>query len=160
MTTETTFEVEPGATTLLMSRVFDAPRELVWEASTKCEHMKRWWGPARMELVVCEIDLRVGGGYRFVQRDQDGSEHPFKGEFLEVDPPRRLVQTFVYDVEGIRDYPATTTITLEDVDGKTRLTGVTDFHTVENRDMAIATGMESGARESWDRLAALLAELQ
>jgi uncharacterized protein YndB with AHSA1/START domain len=159
MAEETSVVIAPEAPTLVMSRVFDAPRELVWEATTKCEHLTRWWGPRGYELVVCEMDPRPGGTYRYVQRAPDGSEHPFKGEYREVLPPERVVNTFIYDVEGIRDHPAVVTVTLDEEDGKTKLTSSSVFESIEIRDAALATGMVEGAKETFDRLAELLETL-
>src|SRR5690348_4483907 len=81
---------------IAMSRTFEAPRELVYQACTQAKHMAQWWGPRGYSLPVCEMDVRAGGGYRFVQRGTDGGEHEFYGIFREVTPPSRLVMTQVY----------------------------------------------------------------
>jgi uncharacterized protein YndB with AHSA1/START domain len=159
MGNETSVVIAPDEPTLVMTRVFDAPRRLVWDATTKCEHLKRWWGPRGFELVFCEMDPRPGGTYRYVQRAPDGSEHPFKGEYREVVPPERVVNTFIYDVEGIRDHVAVVTGTLDEEDGKTTLTSTTVFESIEVRDAALATGMVEGAKETYERLDELLATL-
>ena len=83
----------PSDREIVMTRVFDAPRELVFEAHSKCEHLEKWWGPRRYTLSVCEMDFRPGGAYRFVQRGPDGEEHGFRGEFREIVPPERIVWT-------------------------------------------------------------------
>jgi uncharacterized protein YndB with AHSA1/START domain len=96
---------EPGKTSFTTTRVVDAPRALVFEAFTKCEHLKRWMGPCNVTMVSCETDLRPGGRYRFVFRSPDGNEAGFSGEFREVVRPERIVRTFVF--EPIPDAAAT-----------------------------------------------------
>jgi uncharacterized protein YndB with AHSA1/START domain len=126
---------------------------------TRPEHVARWWGPRRITLTACEMDLRPGGAWRFVFRSPDGQEHTFKGEYREIAPPERVVQTFIYDVEHIRDHPALETMTLDERDGKTTMT-VTVLHlTKEARDGHLHSGMEAGAGESYDRLAEFLATM-
>ena len=140
----------PSDREIVMTRVFDAPRELVFEAHSKCEHLDKWWGPRRYTLSVCEMDFRPGGAYRFVQRGPDGEEHGFRGEFREIVPPERIVWTFEY--EGMPGHVSVDTLTLEDL-GKTKLTAHSLFDSVEDRDGMLQSGMEAGAREIWDRLA-------
>lgn len=142
------------------TRDFDAPKELVFEAFSRCEHLKRWWGQRTSELSVCEMDFRVGGSWRRVVRSPDGSEHLFRGEFLEIVEPVKISETLIYDVEFARDFPAVETITLEDIDGMTRLTAVVTHTTREGRDGHLHSGMEAGAAESYDRLEELLQALQ
>lgn len=155
---QTTFEVVSDLE-VVMSRVFEAPRELVFEACTQPRHMAQWWGPRQYTLPVCEMDARPGGTYRFVQRAPDGSEHPFRGEFREVVQPSRIVMTQIY--EPYADHELLVTITFEDLgDGRTRLIDHMRFDTIESRDATLAAGMESGARESYDRLAELLTTLR
>jgi uncharacterized protein YndB with AHSA1/START domain len=154
----TTFEVVSDLE-VVMTRVFDAPRELVFEACTEARHVAQWWGPRKYALIVCESDTRPGGTYRFVQRSEDGDEHVFTGECLEVDPPRRLVMTQVY--APFPDHPMLLSLDFEDLgDGRTRLVDRMRFDTIESRDATLASGMEPGARESYERLAELLQELQ
>ena len=86
----------PSDREILMTRVFDAPRELVFEAHTTPEHVRRWWGKHGTTLPVCEMDFRPGGAYRFVQREPGGAEHGFRGEYRDIVPPERLVYTFEY----------------------------------------------------------------
>lgn len=146
----------PGQPTIVMRRVFTAPRRLVYEAFTRPEHLKRWWGPRELELVVCEIDLRVGGSYRFVQRAPDGQEFAFRGVYRELRPYERIVSTFVFEL--MPDHEAVTTVVLEERDGVTTLTSTVLHDSVEARDAHYAT-MESGAVDSYDRLAGLLASM-
>ncbi|HEU5060856.1 MAG TPA: SRPBCC family protein, partial [Kofleriaceae bacterium] len=129
---------------------------LVYEAFTRPEHLRRWWGPRDLELVVCEIDLRVGGSYRFVQRAPDGQEFAFRGVYRELRPPERIVSTFVFEL--VPDHEAVTTVVLEEQDGVTTLTSTVLHDSVEARDAHYAT-MEAGADDSYDRLAELLASL-
>jgi uncharacterized protein YndB with AHSA1/START domain len=148
---------EPGKTSFTTRRVVDAPRALVFEAFTKCEHLKRWMGPCNVTMVSCETDLRPGGRYRFVFRSPDGNEAGFSGEFREVVPPERIVRTFVF--EPIPDAAALETLELVESDGKTTITTTTLHKTVENRDGHVGSGMEAGMTEGYARLDELLAGL-
>jgi len=154
---KTHFTIEPGKPTIVLRRLFDAPRKLVWEATTKPEHVARWYGFRASEIVECRIDLRVGGEWRTVLRMPDGSEHGFGGVYREVVPPKRLVQTFRYD--GFPDAEAVETAVYEEQGGKTLLTITVLHQSVEFRDGHVASGMEVGATESHDRLEELLASL-
>jgi uncharacterized protein YndB with AHSA1/START domain len=137
----------------VMERVFDAPRELVWKVLTDPERIPRWWGPRETSMTVEEMDVRVGGAWRWVSHSSDG-DAPFKGEYLEIVPNERLVHTEIFDVEPFNaGEPALVTITLEAIDGKTKLTSRSRFPSVESLEGALATGMTSGAIESWDRIA-------
>jgi uncharacterized protein YndB with AHSA1/START domain len=144
---------------LEVSRVLEAPRERVFEAWTRPEHVREWWGQKDSTLPVCEIDLRPGGVWRFVEHAADGNDYPFRGEFLEVVPPERLVNTFIFDVEPFNARPAIVTVTFDDLGGRTRVTEHMRFETPEDRDGMLQSGMETGAAESLDRLEALLARL-
>jgi uncharacterized protein YndB with AHSA1/START domain len=146
----------PSDLEILLTRVFEAPRRLVFEAVTRPEHVVRWWGPRGTTLVVCEMDVRPGGSWRFVLRGLDGNDHPFRGEYHEIVPPERVVSTFIYDVEGIRDFPALETITFDEEDGKTTLRVRVLHQSKEARDGHLHSGMEKGAAETYDRLAELL----
>lgn len=158
MTARTEFVIAPDKPTIVIRREFDAPRHLVFAAVTQPEYVAQWWGFRAASLTECRIDLRPGGSWRYVLRMPDGSTHGFGGVYREVAPPGRLVQTFRYD--GFPDAEAIETYVLEEHAGKTLLT-VTVLHTsVANRDAHVASGMEAGASESWDRLAELLARLR
>ena len=139
----------------IITREFDAPRELVFRAYTDPEAIPKWWGPRRLTTTVDRMDVRPGGGWRFVQRDAEGNEFAFHGVYHEVVPPERIVGTFEF--EGMPGHVALETTTLEDLGGRTRLTTTTVFQTVEDRDGMVASGMEEGATESMDRLEELLA---
>jgi uncharacterized protein YndB with AHSA1/START domain len=150
---------KPSAQEVRMTRVFNAPRELVFEAMTKPEHIKRWWGNLGegYSVPVCEMDLRVGGKWRFVNR-HPGGEVAFHGVNKEITPPSRLVFT-----ETMEPYPepgSVVTAVFTEEDGKTRLTVTVEYPSQEVRDMVVSTGMEKGAGISYDRLEDLVAELQ
>jgi uncharacterized protein YndB with AHSA1/START domain len=149
----------PSELEISVSRTFDAPRSLIFEAMTGCQHMSKWWGPRYLTLDHCEIDLRPGGSYRFVQKAPDGALHPFKGVYREVTAPERIVFTQIYDVEPFSIHESVVTNVLTERGGKTMLAQTVLFDTPEARDGMIASGMESGEAESFDRLDELLAEL-
>ena len=147
---------------LVMERVFDAPRELVWKVMNDPAQVTNWWGPRGHGATVEEMDLRVGGRWRWVGHTPDGRDTPFKGEYLEVDPPARLVYTEIFDVppfnEGGPDAAAINTITYEDLGDRTKVVARTRFPSVAVLDGALATGMIGGALESYDRLGELIDE--
>ena len=143
----------PSDTEALVTRVFDAPAALVFEAYTTPELVKRWWGFETSEWLACEIDLRVGGSWRFVIREGD-MEVGFHGEYREIDPPQRLVWTEIY--EGtFDDYPdavAVNLMTLDEIDGVTTMSTLIQMPSQEARDAMLASGMESGMQVGYDRL--------
>jgi uncharacterized protein YndB with AHSA1/START domain len=139
-----------------MSRIFDAPRELVFKACTDPSLIPLWWGPRRMTTIVDQMDVRPGGTWRFLQHDAEGNEYGFRGEYREITPPERMVQTFEF--EGMPGHVAVETMTLEDLGGRTRMTVRSRYDSVEDLDGVLQSGMEEGARETWDRLAELLAQ--
>jgi len=149
----------PSDVEIRMTRLFDAPRQLVFEAMTKPEHVKRWWGRLGegYSVPVCEIDLRLGGRWRFVNRHPKG-EAAFHGEYREITPPSRLVFTEIF--EEFPDTVSVVTAEFTDEGGKTRLTATVRYPSLEVRDMVIASGMSRGAGISYDRLEDLVAELQ
>ena len=149
----------PSDQEIRMTRLFDAPRHLVFEAMTKPEHVKQWWGRLGegYSVPVCEIDLRPGGAWRFVNRHPKG-EVAFYGEYREVTPPSRLVFTEIF--EQFPDSVSVVTAEFTDERGKTRLTATVRYPSLEVRDMVLASGMAHGAGISYDRLEDLLAALQ
>ena len=159
-TNKTTFTTDETTNTLIAERWFDAPRDLVWAAMTDPERIPRWWGRHGDVTTVIEHDPRVGGTWRYVSRGPDGIDHPFKGEFLEIDPPSRAVQTFIYDVEGFRDFVSVTTVELTEEGGRTRLVDHNRFATAEQLAGAVASGMEQGQAETYERLEAELATMR
>jgi uncharacterized protein YndB with AHSA1/START domain len=152
-TGETTFTT-PSDREVAMSRVFDAPRSLVWEAWTSPEHMPHWLlGPEGWTMPVCEIDLRPGGEFRFGWRKGDGEEMEIRGAYREVAPPERLVSTESWG----GDWPETiNTLVLSEEDGKTTMIQTVLYPSREARDAALETGMKDGASVSFERLAEYL----
>jgi uncharacterized protein YndB with AHSA1/START domain len=156
-----TFKVStPSDTDIHMTRLFDAPRQLVFEAMTKPEHVRRWWGciSEGHSVTVCEIDLRVGGAWRFVHRGPEGEYPAFYGVYKEIDAPGRLVYTEIF--EPYPDGESLVTQLLTEENGKTRLDLTARYESLAVRDMVIKTGMEKGAAISYDRLEDLVIELQ
>jgi uncharacterized protein YndB with AHSA1/START domain len=149
----------PSDHEIVLTREFDAPARLIFEASTKPEYVRQWWGPRGTELTVCEIDLRVGGAWRYVSRGPDGVEHPFKGVYREIDPPTRLSYTWIYDVQPFNQYEAIETVVLEEKGGRTKATTTVLHESKEARDGHVNSGMERGAAETLDRLAELLSKM-
>jgi uncharacterized protein YndB with AHSA1/START domain len=150
----TTAFTTPSDLEVAMTRVFEAPRSLVWDAHTQPEHVTQWMlGPEGWTMPVCEIDLRPGGAWHFVWRRSDGSELDMRGEYSEVVPPERLVSTESWG----EDWPETlNTLLLTEEGGKTTLTSTMLYPSKETRDAALQTGMKDGATVSFDRLAEYL----
>jgi uncharacterized protein YndB with AHSA1/START domain len=155
--TETTNIYSEG-TDLVYVRTFDAPRDLIWKAFTDPEIVPRWWGPHGTTTTVVQMDVRPGGTWRYISSAPDRDDVSFHGEYLEIEPPERFTWTFLFDVEGLGEQGGKETHTFEAIDGQTRVTATSHFGSVEEIDGAIASGMIAGAVETWDRLAALLAE--
>jgi uncharacterized protein YndB with AHSA1/START domain len=141
---------------IVVERVFDAPRGRVFAAFTDPELVPQWYGPRNTTTVVDVMDVRAGGSWRFVSRDSNGDETGFRGTYREVTPPERIVQTFEW--EGMPGYVSVETATFEDLGERTKLTTTTLFHTPEERDGMLASGMESGMNETFERLDELLAK--
>jgi len=155
---ETTFVADPKTQDIVVTREFEAPRELVFKVLTDPTLIPQWWGPRQYTTTVDKMDVRPGGRWRFVQQDGSGNEYAFHGVYHAVVPPERIVQTFEF--EGATDHVAMETLTLEEVGGRTRMTVTSVFQTVADRDAMWASGMESGAREAYDRLEELLQTLK
>jgi uncharacterized protein YndB with AHSA1/START domain len=143
---------------ILITREFDAPKHLVYQAWTTPELVKRWWTANRGEATVVEIDLRVGGMWRYVMVADGGLEVAFHGEYREIVPNERIVSTEVY--EGMPDAEAVNTLTLTEVDGRTTLTILVQHQTKENRDAHIESGMEAGMQEAMDLLEEVASSLR
>lgn len=155
-----TFKVTtPSDQEIRLTRLFDAPRALVFEVMTKPEHVRQWWGRLGegYSVPVCEIDFRVGGAWRFVNRHPHGVA-TFYGEYLEIEPPTRVVFTEIF--AQFPDTVSVVTSELTEESGKTRLTATVRYPSLEVRDMVMASGMSHGAGISYDRLEDLVAELQ
>lgn len=147
----------PSDTEIVMTRVFDAPRRLVFEAHSKPEHLRHWWGPREFTMALCEMDFRPGGKWRYVLRSARG-DFAFRGEFREIVAPERIVWTFEF--EGAPGDVAVETLTLTERDGRTTLTTRSVASSRAARDAVLQSGMEKGAAETWDRLAEYVSTLQ
>lgn len=141
-----------------MTRLFAAPRELVFAAYTDPEQIPFWWGPRGVTTVVETMDVRPGGAWRFIQHHPDGAEYAFFGEYREIVPPERIVSTFQF--AGFPDLVMEDTLTLTEQDGQTVLTVVSRFTSLEHRDRMLDSGLAGGAAEMWERLAEHLAVLR
>jgi uncharacterized protein YndB with AHSA1/START domain len=148
----------PSDREIELTRVLGAPRELVWKACTDPKAIPQWWGPRSHATTVDKMDVRLGGAWRFVSRDANGNEYGFHGEYREVAPPERIVQTFEF--EGMPGHVSVETMTLVEREGKTTLTARSVFDSVEDRDGMLQSGMEEGARETYDRLAEYIERLK
>jgi len=155
-----TFKVStPSDREIRMTRLFNAPRQLVFEAMNKPEHVKRWWGllDEHHSVVTCEIDFRPGGAWRYVGRGPQG-DYAFYGEYREINAPERVVFTEIF--EPFPDAVSVVTSLLTEEGGKTRLTLTAAYPSLEVRDTVLSTGMEQGAAISYDRLEDVVAALQ
>lgn len=149
----------PSDTEIRMTREFNAPPRLVFEAWTTPAHVRRWFvGCYDLEMTVCDIDLRVGGRFRYVVRSTNGEEHGFNGEYREVAPPGRLRHSHVYE-----PFPASVaeiTVTFEDIGGRTRMTEHTVHPDRHSRDAHLRSGMEEGATSAMNAMDDVLADMQ
>jgi uncharacterized protein YndB with AHSA1/START domain len=146
----------PSDREIRIERIFDAPRDRVWRAYTDPKLVAQWWGRGN-KLVIERMEMERGGHWRFVEHGPDG-EHGFEGRFREVTPQERIVQTFEWD--GMPAYVIINTATFEDLgDGRTRVVSTSLFHTTEERDGMLQSGMEGGLNESYVALDKLLATL-
>jgi uncharacterized protein YndB with AHSA1/START domain len=149
---------------ILITREFDAPRHLVYKAYTTPELVKRWWNAKRGEVTVCEIDLRVGGKWRYVMIADGGFEVGFHGEYREIVPNERLVSTETYEglPEGVSEEDGTTvnTATFEETDGRTTLTILVQAPNKISRDAIIESGMEAGLQDALDLLEGVASSLR
>ena len=140
----------PGEREIRVEREFDAPRDRVFAVYTDPELIPEWWGTRGDTTVVDQMDVRPGGSWRFICRTADGSQTGFRGTYREVTPPERIVQTFEW--EGMPGHVSVETATFEDLGDRTRVTTVSIFHTGEERDGMIESGMERGMAETYARL--------
>jgi uncharacterized protein YndB with AHSA1/START domain len=147
----------PSDREIHIKREFDAPRDRVFAAYTDPKLVPEWWGPRGTTTVVDVMDVRAGGSWRFVSRDADGREDAFRGTYREVTPPDRIVQTFEW--EGMPGHVSVETAVFEDLGDRTRVVTTTTFHTTEERDGMLGSGMEKGMNETYQRLDELLARL-
>jgi uncharacterized protein YndB with AHSA1/START domain len=145
----------PSDEQILITREFDAPRHLLFKAYTTPELVRRWFHANRGEMTLCEIDLRVGGAWRYVMIAHGGLEVGFHGEYREIIPDERLVSTEVY--EGAPDAPALDTATFTETDGRTTLSILVQHASKENRDAHINSGMEDGLQDALNLLEGVVA---
>src|SRR5262249_48724941 len=150
----------PSDREIVLTRAIVAPRDPVFEVWTKPEHVRHWWGWRSSQMIVCEADVRPGGSWRYVTREENGVEVPFTGVYQEVVAPERVVHTEIYDVEPFNGGdPAITNVTFSEEDGRTTVTVTTLYPSKEVRDTVLQSGMEVGVAESYDRLAEHLGTL-
>lgn len=158
---KTTFGVNKEKLESTMERVFDAPRELLWKAHTDAELMAKWWGPRQYEVNVEKYDAVPGGSWRISHKgkDEKGQEatYAFYGEFLEIKKPEHITWTFNFEPIG-PGHEITETVRFEDLgDGKTKLSTVSHYKSIEDLEGMLQSSMEEGANETWDRLEELAA---
>jgi uncharacterized protein YndB with AHSA1/START domain len=157
---QTTIVAEPGKQEIMITREFDAPRELVFKAVTDPELIPQWWGPRYLTTEIDKLDARPGGEWRFVQRNAEGNEFAFHGVYHEVLAPERIIDTFEF--EGL---PESGHVTLETMrlealpGGRTRFTTQSVFQSIADRDGMLQSGMESGLNDGYDRLDELLEKM-
>ena len=155
---ETTLTAEPSKQEVVITRVFEAPLDLVFKVVTDPAQIPNWWGPRELTTTVDEMDVQAGGKWRFLHTDPDGNHFGFHGVYHEVDSPKRIVQTFEF--EGMPGHVVLETGTFEALPGgKTKLTSVSVFQSIEDRDGMVASGMERGTKESSERLDELLTSM-
>jgi uncharacterized protein YndB with AHSA1/START domain len=148
----------PAEREIHIERVFDAPRDRVFAVYTDPALIPEWWGPRDTTTVVDTMDVRAGGTWRFVMHGADGTESGFRGTYREIVPPERIVQTFEW--EGMPGHVAVETAVFEDLGEQTKVTTTSIFHTTEERDGMLGSGMEGGLNETYERLDEVLARLQ
>ncbi|MGH2377134.1 MAG: SRPBCC family protein [Candidatus Limnocylindria bacterium] len=155
MATATALKVTtPSDIEIQLTREFNAPRDLIFRAFTDPKHIPQYWGRRKDTTTVDVMDVRPGGKWRFLTKADDG-DHAFRGEFREIVPPEKIVWTFEW--EGLPGHISTETWILEDIGGgRTRMVATSRFDSKEDRDGMLQSGMESGARELYDRLEELL----
>ena len=156
----TNISAEPGKQEILITREFDAPRELVFKACTDPELIPQWWGPRYLSTKVDKMDVRPGGQWRFINRDTEGNEYAFHGVYHEILAPERIIDTFEFEGLPETGHVAMETFRLEELPGgRTRLTTQSVFQSVADRDGALQSGMEEGINDTYDRLAELLKKM-
>ncbi|MCU1258669.1 MAG: hypothetical protein JWO80_1554 [Bryobacterales bacterium] len=149
-----TFSVTtPTDREIVMTRIFDAPRSVVFEAWTKAEHVAHWWDPSGVPLAACEIDLRPNGAFRWVHGGADGEEYAFTGTYREITPPERLVfatRMFLSSPESVG------TLVFAEERGKTKLTMTIECHSIEDRDALLKMRVDAGTARTLENLAEYL----
>jgi uncharacterized protein YndB with AHSA1/START domain len=154
------FTIHRDQIAVVLERVFEAPRQLVWDTMCNPKLISEWWGPACHTTRVEVMDVRVGGRWRFVSIAADGSEYPFSGEYLEIDAPNRLVQTFNFEPIG-PGHESIDTAVFEAIDAHTtRVVATSRYKSLQDLDGHVSSGMEAGAIETYERVAELIAKLR
>ena len=152
----------PSDKEILITRTFDAPRELVWQMWTMAEHLQQWWGPEGWTLPVCELDFRPGGTWFYCMQGPDGMQSCGKATYLEIDAPERIVYEDAFaDADGnpLEEMPvAHSTLKFVEADGKTTVINTVRYPTKADRDKVIEMGMEAGIDQTLNRLEAYLAQ--
>ena len=158
--TQTNFVVDREKLEVRMSRVFDVPRELVWKVLTDPTLIPEWWGPRNLKTIVDKMEVKASGAWRYIQKDEQGNEYGFNGVYKEVNKPELISDTFNYEPIG-PGHELRETLRLEELEGgKTKITSISYYNTIEDLEGMVASGMEAGARESWDRLDELLEKMK
>jgi uncharacterized protein YndB with AHSA1/START domain len=139
----------PSDREIVITRAFDAPRTVVFDAWTKAEHVAQWWDPSRAPLAVCEIDLRPNGAFRFVHSGPDGTKHPFAGTYREIEPPARLVFTTRVSPSGVESVG---TLVFSEYDGRTKLTMTIECASKADRDALLEMKVDVGTTRTLDNL--------
>lgn len=152
---DTKFTVDKEKLEVKTERLMNASPERLFEAHTSAEQIPKWWGPSSIATVVDKLDIQVGGAWRFVQTDPDGKVYGFSGVFKEIDEPHKLVSTFEY--EPMPGHVLVQTVTFEEQsDGTTKVTTTAHYDNIDDLEGMVSMGMESGQRESMDRLSKLV----
>jgi uncharacterized protein YndB with AHSA1/START domain len=155
--TKSTITIDRDKRRMVMTRVFNAPRDLVFKTYNDPKLLPQWWGIGGV-TTVDKMDVRPGGLWRYIQHDDSGNQYAFNGVYREVVPPERVSYTFEF--EGMPGHITIETLLFEEVDGKTKLTSTSDFETLEDLEGMLQSGAEQGATITWDRLAELISSLQ
>lgn len=155
--TKSAITVDREKREIVMTRTFDASRDLVFKTYTNPDLLPQWWG-INSTTIVDKMDVRPGGAWRYVEHSSDGKEYAFNGVYQEVVPPERLVYTFEF--EGMPGHVLLATVIFEEHNGQTRLTDISAFKTLEDLEGMLQSGMEEGANYGWERLTTLLSTLQ
>lgn len=153
---KTSFTVKKESLQVVMERVFDAPREMVWKTMTDPEKIPQWWGPAQYETRVDKMDFKVGGQWRFIQKGKDEMEFAFSGVYKEIIPNHKVSDTFNYEPIG-PGHEMVETMVLEDIgNNQTKALQTSVYSSIQDLEGMVNSGMEGGAVETWERLAELV----
>lgn len=148
---------QPGGREIIITTVYNAPRDMLWRAYTEPDLIKQWWGPRYLTTNIEKMEVRPGGIWRYVQKDPEGNEYGFHGVYHTLQRPELIIQTFEW--EGMPDHVSLQIARFEENDGKTTVNAVAIFETVEDRDGMIDSGMQKGVDEGAERLSELLARM-